>query len=266
MKSSSPERKKLDTRPDSSSPTNMVTLPTAPENDSRSPGLVTEGVSPGPGPVDGSWKLTIDREPPPGVDLLLFLPVSPSQTNGLTLPSVISPTMPGPVIQVQPQHLGLNAAHGAQLMTPLDLLTGFKQDPECNEPLDLSKKSKPSKSALSHTPLQPIKSEPEDLEISAESGVTERQEFQYDNSKAIVESNSGQRTHGKEKLSEVGSIDLTPVNVKKTTTELLKDIKNEPQSPSLELPKTNQLTEKENTLEDVISSPASAYLEKKTFP
>lgn len=180
----------------------MVSLPTAPENDSSSPGLVTEGESPGPAPVDGSWKLTIDREPPPGVDLLLFLPVSPSQTNGLTLPSVISPTIPGPVIQVQPQHLRLNAAHGAQLIAPLDLLTGFKQDPECNEPLDLSKKS--SKSALSQIPLRPIKSEPEDLEISAESGVTERQEFQYDNSKAIVESNSGQGTHGKEKLSEIG--------------------------------------------------------------
>lgn len=201
---------------------------------------MTEGVSPGPGPVDGSWKLTIDREPPPGVDLLLFLPVSPSQTNGLTLPSVMSPTVPGPVIQLQSQHLGLNAAHGAKLIAPLDLLTGFKHDPECNEPLDLSKKSKPSTSTLSHIPLQTIKSEPEDLEISAESGVPETREFQND--KAIVESNSGQRTHGKENLSKVGSIDLTPVNVRKTPTELLTDIKNEPQSPSLELPKTSQLT------------------------
>lgn len=234
-------------------------------NDSSSPGLVTECVSPGSGPADGLWKLTLDKEPPPGVKLVLFFPVCQSQTNGLTLPSAVSPTLPGPAVQVQPQHLGVNAALGAPLIAPLDFVTGLHQDPGCDAPLDLSKKCNSSKSALSDIPLQPIKSEPEEFEISGESDVTDGQEFQDGDGKSIVKPNPRQTAYTGEKSFEMDPTDLAPIHVKTTSPALLTDIKNEPQSPGLdfELSTSYQQTEKEIKLEVEISNPASADLEKK---
>nr|XP_046254867.1 histone-lysine N-methyltransferase PRDM9-like isoform X2 [Scatophagus argus] len=135
-RSSSFETKKLKANPDSTNPANAVAMPAAAVNDSCSPELVTKDSSAGSGSQDGLWKLTLDKQPPPGVKLVLFVPVCPTQTNGLTLPSAISPTLSNMQVQLQP--VGLNAA---PLNAPLDLVTGIKQDPECEAPLDLSKKS-----------------------------------------------------------------------------------------------------------------------------
>lgn len=217
----------------------------APVSDSSSPGLVTEGVSPGSGP-DGLWKLTLDKEPPPGVNLVLFLPVCPNQTNGLTLPSEASPTLPGPGMQVQPQHLGVNAALGASQMAPLDLVTGIKQDAGCEAPLDLSKKSNLSKSALSDIPLQPIKSEPGEVKVSGEADDTEGQELQDGNNK-VIKLNPGE-TSTKDKV-EIDPMDVAPNKVKTTSPGPITDFKNEPQFPGLDLDssRSHQLTDKEET-------------------
>ncbi|XP_070767776.1 zinc finger protein ZFP2 [Enoplosus armatus] len=220
-KSSSSETKKL--KPDS---TNTDTKraavsnnPTAPVKDSRSPGLVTGGVSAGSGSPDGLWKLTLDKQPPPGVKLVLFLPVCPTQTNGLTLPSAASPTLPGPAMQVQPE-------------VALDLVTktGIKQDAECEAPLDLSNKFGSSKPALSDIPPLPIKSEPEEFDISGEAGSTERREFKNGDSKAIITTNGGE-TDTEARQFKMDPMDLSSCNVNMTSSGLIIDIKEEPHPP-----------------------------------
>ncbi|XP_044065385.1 zinc finger imprinted 3 [Siniperca chuatsi] len=216
-KSSSSKTKKLNAKPDSWNPTNTVTKPAVPVKDSCSLGLVTGGVSAGSGPPDGLWKLTLDKQPPPGVKLVLFLPVCSTQTDGLTLPSALSPTLPGPALQVQPQ-------------AALDLVTGIKQYPECEAPLDLSKKFNSSKSAMSDIPLLPIKSEPEEF-LSGEADSTERQEFQNSDSKAIVKTNPGETdTYSEVKQFKMDPMDLSPLDVNTSSSRLIIDIKEEPQS------------------------------------
>lgn len=226
--------KKLNAKPDSSEPTKTDTAPPTPVNDSSSPEPVTVGVSDGSGPPDGSWKLTLDKEPPVGANLVLFLPIGPTQSNNLTLPSVVSPTLLGPATQVQSQHLGMNAAHAALLNTPLDLVTRIKQDPECVTPLDLSLKRDSSKSAQHDVLPVPIKSEPEEFEISGEADSTERQEFKNGDSKAIVKPNPGETdTYAEVKRCKMDPMDLSPLNVNTPSSGMI-DIKNEPHSPGLD--------------------------------
>ncbi|XP_070823578.1 zinc finger protein 572 isoform X1 [Chaetodon trifascialis] len=206
----------------------------APVNDCSSPGPVTESVSDGSGPPDGLWKLTLDVQPPAGANLVLFLPVSPMQSNDLNLPSLVSPTLPGPAMQVQPQHLGMNAALGT-LNAPLDLVTGIKQDPDCETPLDLCMKRDLSNSAQ-HDILVPIKSEPKEFEISGEVDGTERQEFKNSHSKAIVQPNPGETdTHTEVKRCKMDPMDLSPT----ASSGLTIDIKNEPHSPALDMDSSN---------------------------
>lgn len=163
LKSSVPETKKLSATPDSSNTAKVVSMPpvvlnnpAAPVEDRSSPGHVTKGGSAGSGPSDGLWKLTLDKQPPSGMNLVLFVPVCPTQANGLPLPSAIPQTVPMQALPEGP--LAVSAALGATLNAPLDLLTGIKQDPEA--PLDLSKKS-----AVTYLP---VKTEPEESEISGQ--------------------------------------------------------------------------------------------------
>ncbi|KAM9353451.1 uncharacterized protein ABDE67_005824 [Symphorus nematophorus] len=242
-KNSAPETKKLDVKPDTSTPTNTVTLPASRVSASSSPGLVTEGVSAGSGPSDGLWKLTLDKQPPPGVKLVLFLPVCPTQTNGLTLPSAVSPR---PALQVQPQHLGVNTALRPPLDAPLDLLTRMKQ--ECEAPLDLSKKCNSLKSALNNVPLLPVKIEPEEFEISEE-----KEDFKNSISKAIVRPNPGEMdSYPEEKKFKMDPMDLSSPDVNTTSSGLITDIKKEP------------LVEKEIKMEVDVLSSTCAGLEKQT--
>ncbi|KAL7393987.1 hypothetical protein ABVT39_018803 [Epinephelus coioides] len=274
-KSSSSETNRVNAKPHSSNPTNKAAVPAAvsnnpvaPVTDSPSPGLVTGDVSSGSGPSDGLWKLTLDKQPPPGVKLVVFLPVCATQANGLTLPSANSPTLPVSAMQIQAalphfsnEHLGVNAALGALLNAPLDLVTGIKQDPEWDTPLDLSKKSKSSKSVLSDISLPPVKSEPEEFEISGEANGTKRQEFKNSNSKMIVKTNSGETaTHTEVKQCNMDPMDLSGVKVNRTSSGLMIDIKKEPQSPGTDLDSMSsrscQLTDKEIKMEMDISRPA----------
>ncbi|XP_076592269.1 uncharacterized protein LOC143323998 isoform X3 [Chaetodon auriga] len=234
-KSSSSETKILNAKPDSSKSTETDTMSPAPVNDCSSPGPVTEGASDGSGPSDGLWKLTLDIQPPAGANLVLFLPVGPMQSNDLHLPSLVSPTLPGPAMQVQPQHLGMNAALGTLLNAPLDLVTGIKQDPDCETPLDLCTKRDLSNSAQ-HNILVPMKSEPEELEISGEADSTERQKLKNSHSKAIVQPNPD--TYTEVKRCKMDPMDLSPLNVT-ASSGLTIDIKKEPHSPALDFDSSN---------------------------
>ncbi|XP_071326735.1 zinc finger protein 572 isoform X2 [Trachinotus anak] len=234
-KSSPSKTKKLSAKPDSSCSVNTVTMPTAvlnkpaaPVEDPVSPGPVTGGGSTGSGPSDGLWKLTLNKQPPPGVSFVLFLPVCPSQTNGLPV-SPANPQTPVPSMEVQPQvslpsvssneHLGL----GVPQDTPLDLVTRVKQDPECEAPLNLSKKSDSSKSAQNDVPLCAIKNEPEEFDISGEAN---RQEFKSSDSK-VIKPNQGAAD------TEIMQLKMVPMNLStlSTSSGLIMDIKKEPQSP-----------------------------------
>ncbi|XP_034465762.1 oocyte zinc finger protein XlCOF28 [Hippoglossus hippoglossus] len=196
-KTSSSEKRKLSAKPDSSSPANVVAMLAA-----------------GSGPPDGLWKLTLDKHPPPGVKLVLFLPVCPTEANSAPLSHAIS------------THLGADAALGVQPNSPLDLATGIKQDPECEAPLDLSKKCNSSKSALSDIPLHTVKNEHQEFEISGETNGTEKQVRKSSDTEAIVTTNPGE-ADTEVKQCKMDQMDLSPLN---TSSELIVDIKKEPQS------------------------------------
>lgn len=169
----------------STTTTTVTTSSNASSNTSaNSPGLGTEAVSPGSGPTDGLWNLTLDKDPPAGVNLVLFLPVCTSQSDGLSLPPTVSSTLQGSSAQVLPQ---VGAAFGVPVV---DFLSGIKQDPECDVPLDLSKKSNSSRPAPRSIPLHSIKSEAADVEMSGETSVTKGLECQ--DSQVTVKLNSGE--------------------------------------------------------------------------
>lgn len=123
-------------------------------------------------------------------------------------------------MQFQPQHLGANAALAAPLDAPLDLVTGIKWDPEYDAPLDLSRKCNSSKSAVGDIPLLPVKSEPEDCEIT---GGSERREIKSSDNNANIEPNRGER----DTLTEVKRFGMDPVDL---SSKLIIDFKDEPQS------------------------------------
>ncbi|XP_074510128.1 uncharacterized protein LOC141779273 [Sebastes fasciatus] len=261
-KSSSSETKKVNAKPDSSNATNTAATPAAvsnnpaavsnspaaPVKDSRSPGLVTEAVSSGSGPSDGLWKLTLNRQPPPGVKLVVFLPVCATQADGLTLPSEISPTLPVPLTQGPPQEAfpPVNAVLGAQLNAPLNLVTGIKRDPQWEAPLDLSKKCDLSKFVLNNIPLLPVKRQLGEFKISGEQK---------------KKTNPGETdTRTEVKQFKVDAMDFSSFKVNTTSTGLIIDIKKEPQSPGpdcdLWSSRSCQLTEKEIKMEVDTSRPA----------
>lgn len=249
-------------------PPSVSDNPDPPVKDSVSPEPVTEGVSTNSAQSDGLWKLTLDKQPPPGVNLVLFLPVCPTQTNDLTLASRIPQTLPVSAMQVQPQvalspvsssgHLGVNTAFGVPLSTPLNLATGIKQDPEFEAPLDLSKKCNSSKSALSDIPLLPIKNEPEEFEILGAGNGTEREE--------VFKTKPGANTQVKQLKTD--SMDLTTYST--ASPGLMGDVKKEPHSPGSNFdsssPTSSQLTEgrseKGIKMEVDVSQPACAEMEK----
>ncbi|XP_035480701.2 zinc finger protein 668 isoform X1 [Scophthalmus maximus] len=260
-KNSSSETKKLSAKPDTSSPANMVSKPATvsnkparPVKESVRPGLVTGDVSSGSGPADGLWKLTLDKQPPPGVEFVLYLPVCPPETTDQPLSPAAS------------SHPGVNAALGVQLDAPQDLVSGIKEDPEGEAPLDLSKKINSSKFPLSDIPLRPIKNEPEVSEISIEANGAERQDRKSSDSRAVVKTNPGESDSEMKQL-QVDPMDLSPQN---TSSELIMDIKKEPQSYGyhfdLGTSRSCQLTdwslEKEIKTEVDISHPACADKEK----
>ncbi|KAM4567814.1 uncharacterized protein V3H82_012075 [Fundulus diaphanus] len=140
-------------------------VPAAPAEDTGSPRPPrTETASSDSGPSEGLWTLTLDEKAPPGMNLVVFLPVCPTQSDELPVGAVQAPSL-----LPSSELLGVNAAVGASL-TPcleLELVTSFTgQDTEA--PLDLSKKPGSPKRARSDTPLLPVKSEPCEFEVSGQ--------------------------------------------------------------------------------------------------
>lgn len=114
-------------------------------------------------PTKGCWKLSLDQPPPPGVNLLLFLPVTQNQSSNLILPCAVPQVLSVPERQVQASsgsnglvgELQVSAVSGATCKQEMDPL-----------PLDLSKKS--SLDCFPKTaPIPYIKSEPEEMGVSA---------------------------------------------------------------------------------------------------
>lgn len=143
----------------------------APLQASGDPGLKPEGVSSGSDQSPGLWKLTLDKPLPPQAELVLFLPVCATQSEGLALPSVL--TSPAPAVVVPPpvalplvsdEHLGMAAPN-----EPLNLCTANKPFANYEEPFDLSKKCLKSESNASDGPTVSVKSEPEEWEVSTRS-------------------------------------------------------------------------------------------------
>ncbi|XP_033983982.1 zinc finger protein 878 [Trematomus bernacchii] len=245
-KSSSSDSKKVVTKPETM-PTVVLNNPAEPVKHSGSPGPLT-GVSGGSVPSDGLWKLTLDKQPPPGVNLVVFLPVCASQTPGLNLPSASSPTLPVLALQGQPQE-ALPHTSGVPLNGHLNLDNGI--NPECEAPLDLSKKCNSYKSAPSNISLLP-KSEPGEWDTTGEANGTETKEFKNSYSKAIVKTNPEEK-YSEVKQFKIDPMDLSSFEVSTTSSGLIIDIKKEPQSPGPDRnPKSStscQLTEKEMKME-----------------
>lgn len=254
-KSSSPRAKKLKTIPDSSNPKNTITTPADVLNDpvsaakdSPGPSLVTGVVPADSGPPDGLWKLTLNKQPPPGVKLVLFLPVSPAENNVVTFPSTVSPPPAVLATQVQSEAAlpSVSTKHpGAFGLLPLDLITRNKHYPECEAPLDLSKKFNSSKSTQSDISPLSIKNEQEEFEISGE-----RREFKRGHCKMIMKTNSGDADT---EVRQSDPMDLSTFNVKTTSSGLIQDVKEEPQSPGSKFDswssRSCQLTKKEIKME-----------------
>ncbi|XP_054639027.1 zinc finger protein 878 isoform X2 [Dunckerocampus dactyliophorus] len=135
--------KKHGARKNSSLKRKLDTTPT----DSAVSELGTADVPPsGSDPSDGCWKLTLDKIPPPGVDLVLFVPVAPDG------PQFQSPADPQKIVWTR------------------------VEDAAC-QPLDLSKKKSGPilcNPTQSDVPPPVVKSEPVEFEISEEA---ERQEL-----------------------------------------------------------------------------------------
>ncbi|KAM9851501.1 uncharacterized protein ACBR49_004678 [Aulostomus maculatus] len=238
--SPSSEKKKLDKiEPDLPNASEVVVVPTevadrpaAPVKESGGAVLLTEDASMS---SEGSWKLTLDKQPPAGVNLVLFLPVCLTQSNDLRLPS-----QPLPDVQGQRQ--------AAPPVVPLDLVTSVEQYPECEEPLDLSKNCTLPKSPVSQVPCVPVKSEPEDVLIS---GLADEHKLK----------------HGKEIVKTLeGEKDVETDNT--TSSSLLTDIKKEPQQLGWDLDGStsclviSQCREKEMKMEVDVPRPVSTDAEK----
>ncbi|CAN9513971.1 unnamed protein product [Ophioblennius macclurei] len=185
-KSSSPPAEKLTAKSKSPKAESTVTTPAAvpkKTSDEGAPKLqesqalqkvasaprnVANGASSSSPPPEGLWKLTLDKQPPPGVNLVVFLPVCPLQSTELPLASGIPQTLALPAMQALSQttlsgvpasgHFGVNAAFGMPLSTPLDFVPSNNNDYP-DTPLDLSQKS-----TLQCLPS--VKEEPEEIKLS----------------------------------------------------------------------------------------------------
>ncbi|XP_077432822.1 uncharacterized protein LOC144058305 [Vanacampus margaritifer] len=161
-------KKPLETISTTNDPTNPAPTPPKPthvQNNPASSPVTNSAVlqlAAGDNPAsDGCWKLTLDKMPPPGSNLVLFVPTN---AEGLTLP-------PG-IAQVVPEVQNV-AALPAPVLPPI-------QDADC-EPMDLSKR------ASSPTPPPVVKSERVECEVTAEAA---RQDDVMDLSLSLPSANS----------------------------------------------------------------------------
>lgn len=211
-------------------PAVALNKPAAQVEASASSGLVAEGVSAwsGPGSADGMWKLTLQKQPPPGVSLVLFVPAGSSLANGLAFPSGVPPAAPHRDIQVQHQVALPPVSSGEHRMNEtslrLDMNAGSRmQGPGCASPLDLSSKCTAGPSSV---PPLPVKSEPVELEISGEAHSNKRH-------LTTGEESTGD-AHTEVKQVKSDPMVLSHLSVSPASSGVVMAIKEEPQSPGSE--------------------------------
>lgn len=114
-------------------------------------------------PTEGCWKLSLDKPPPPGVNLLLFLPITQNHNSNVILPCAVPQVLSVPETQVQASPLSNGLVDELQVSNVSGATCKQDMDPL---PLDLSKKS--SLECFPNTaPIPFIKSEAEEMEVSA---------------------------------------------------------------------------------------------------
>lgn len=114
-------------------------------------------------PTKGCWKLSLDKPPPAGVNLLLFLPVSQNESSNLILPCAVPQVLSAQEIQLQASPVSNNGLGELRVSAVSGATCKQEMDPL---PLDLSKKS--SVNGFSNSaPILNIKCEPKEVEVSA---------------------------------------------------------------------------------------------------
>lgn len=151
------------------------------------PGSVPERAPPDSGPTDGLRLLSLNQDQPPGVNLLLFLPVCPSQTD--RFPAAACPALPLSAMEVQP---GVATPFKIPLLAPFNFLTKVEHGQVGDAPLDLSMKCRAASPALSNTPLQSVKREPAAPEPPGDSGESQASLVSVEVSSAQTETCSGE--------------------------------------------------------------------------
>lgn len=171
----------------------------------------------GAGPAEGMWKITLSHKPPPGSNIIVFLPVceDPSKNQLIVSPGTSSTT------QVSPA---------------LDFSSGHEQFPICDSALDLSNKCISSDTI----PPQSIKTEPEKPNI-----VGKRDDIL--NSCTETESKEGNKT---------SLVAKTHLSMATTLPILITDVRTEVPSAEIGAPESCQQAKKEMKMEVEHRSPA----------
>lgn len=183
--------------------------------------IATTGADPA-----GVWKITLNHKPPPGSNIIVFLPVCEDPSNGLT----ISP----------------GTSSSPQVASALDLSSGDKQGPVCDAALDLSKK------CISSNSLPPvsIKKEPGALKIVG------RRDERLNSSSAEIKSKKGKKTNGVAKTIEIDTKNLEPTSMETTLPILITDVRTEAPGAEVGAPESFQQAQREIKMEVEHRSPA----------
>lgn len=173
---------------------------TGPSKSSSSPNQEKHTSPPDTDSAEGCWKLSLDKPPPPGVNLVLFLPVCQTDTDSLIMPCSVPQVMPVP----------RTLSNGLTAVGELSTNAGGSVKQEPNPiPLDLSKNSTSSMSTVKNEPRPSIKSEPEEFEVSGQTTSGDEDKKTLDKNNA----SSGQKrqANGKPK-SEHAEPDFQPLD------------------------------------------------------
>lgn len=179
------------------------------------PDAVEKITTTGTGPAEGTWKLTLNHKPPPGSNIIVFLPVCKDPSNNQLIVS------PGTTLT-------------PQVAPALDFSSGNEQFPVFTSALDLSKKCISSDSI---SPLS-IKTEREDLNI-----VGKRDEIL--NSCTEIASKKGNKTSVVTKTIALDTKKFGPVSMESTLPILITDVRTEASGAEVGAPESCQQVNKE---------------------
>lgn len=184
---------KLNSKPESSA----SNVPQATTKKSVVPDAVEKIATTGTDSAEGVWKITLNHKPPPGSNIIVFLPVCEDPSNGL----IISP----------------GASSAPQVAPALDFSSRDKQVPVCDAALDLSKKCISSNSI----PPVSIKKEPEELKIVG------RRDDCLNSGSADIKLKEGRKRNGVATTIEIDSKNPEPISMDTTLPILITDVRTE---------------------------------------